>query len=1482
MHRSSPRPLSRISPWALALAIVVLSALAVRLYGINWDEGGDLHPDELFVARIVLIDRIYLDWPPDFDQLVDPARSGLNPRSADPATGSFREFAYGALPLWVTDFSAWLLSHVTATNWNAGDHAYFVGRFLSALLSALTLIPIALLGRMVGDDRTGLLAALIAALAPMSIQLAHFFTTDSWLTFFVAASLWATVRAAMRGDAARFVVAGAIFGLAMATKGSVITLAVPIVVAALYWAVSGADFRSRTATMSGTLLRLLIAAVSSLATFFLFEPYALLRPDVYITSLRTQTDIVSGRFDVPFSRVYAGTAPVLYQTEQFLRWGYGPIAGLLALAGVIMLAANALRGQSLPSLILTTWVIAYGTVIAIAEVKFLRYLEPLSPVLAIAAAVAFLWLIDRLASWRRVPVAVATAAILLAAMVIWPAAFLSIYAHENPRIAATKWIYASVPPGSTLTADYWDDALPRSFSFTYSPIAFGLAAETLDPYRDLPPEEASTALYAGLQNADYVVQSSRRVEAAIEAAPWRYPVQGRYYERVSSGQLGFVPIARFQRMPSFLGLSINDDQADESFINYDHPEVSIYRKTHDLDRATFDAGLAWALNQPWDPARIATKPTLRLDTPVAENPSTNDARWSAQVTANTPGAALVWLVLLAALLAAGLPIALALFGRFPDAGWGFARMLAWLIAAYIVWIGASLRLFQFRAIWSILALALVAAIGWTIWYRRGRSAERQRRWRIRRAALHAEAAFWIVFALFLAFRLVLPDAWHPFWGGEKPMEFALINAIGRSAFFPPFDPWFADGYVNYYYVGFYLIAFLGKLTGIPLEFAFNLALPTTMGLIASGAFSLGAVLSRGLTRRSRLAIPGGWFAVVLVCLIGNLTTARSLLMGVPANYDPFVQWVWNGSRVIDNAITEFPFFSGLYADLHSHLVALPITLVAIALAYAIATHSRRLLGTPHDPTKFTRPDLGFKLAALSLVLGTLSATNAWDVPVYAVLGTVSVYMASSSIPAQGRRIVWFVGINVAVIAGAYLLFFPFHRHFVALFSQVALVRDPTDLMQFLSHLGAFVAIAAIGLSVTLLDRVPTGPHARLAPFAPAALLLVGLLIASTARSTQAQTAGEAAVCLAFLAGPLLAAWGRVFATVSTSTSSLMRSFSRALLVASVAVWAIATFLGRPVLGLTAALALVAAIGWLILPRIEERFVCLLAAAAFFVAAGAEVVVVADDLIGTPAYRMNTVFKFYNQIWILLALSSAAFVALMVVRSSLRALVPKGDASRSTLSSSLARFGLGLTAVLFLASLLYPAFAIGPRLEQRFVPGTVSGTLDALRWMDSGTVPVFGSPDASTIAFAGDAAAIAWLQDNVQGTPVIAEASIGPYRCNGTRIANATGLPTIIGWERHQQQQRYPEELPERVADVRTLYTSPDVSLKESILRKYNVGFVVVGELERFYPIANNECTPTGSAAGIAAFDAMIGSSLERVFASDGTTIFRVLPPSGAP
>jgi uncharacterized membrane protein/4-amino-4-deoxy-L-arabinose transferase-like glycosyltransferase len=1442
----------------LALTLVFLAALSLRLYGLNWDQGGDLHPDELFVAKIVLIDRIHLDWPPDVGHLLNPAQSGLNPRSADPVTGQYREFAYGALPLWVTDFAAWGLSRTTGTNWNAAERVYLFGRVLSGVLSAVTVLVTAAIASCLGGRSLGLLAALFAAFAPMSIQLAHFFTTDSWLTCFVALCLLACCRAAERGTLAAFALAGCTYGLAMATKGSVIALAVPIA-AALFIRLLELPTQRGWSRVGALLPQAVVAMIASLAAFFAFEPYALLRPMVYVHSLRTQADIVSGAFDVPFTRVFSGTTPGIYQIEQLGRWGLGPVAGVLALGGLIWLTHEVWQ-RRMGAIILASWFVAYSAILATAEVKFLRYLEPLTPVFAICAAGALLWIVGHVQIRWTPRWGTAVLATSLALSFLWTASFASIYARENPRIAATKWIYAEIPPGSNVTAEYWDDALPRSLTFALNPAAYGLGTISFDLYRDLPPTDAASAIGDVLERTDYVFQSSLRVEAGVRAEPWRYPAQIRFYDALAAGELGFSRVAQFASWPGVGPLAIDDRTADESFVNYDHPLVAIYQKDHPLDRASVDAAISWAENQPWQPSRWQTEPTLLLPSPVGENPAVNDARWSSALTSSTPGAVVVWVVLLVALLAAGLPWARLAFATFPDAGWGLARILGFVLPAYLVWILASLQLVRFRAVWCLLALAGAAALGWWLVRRSARPRP------LRRAdLLHPEIAFWSVFALFLAFRFAVPDGWHPFWGGEKPMEFALINAIGRSAYFPPYDPWFADGYVNYYYYGFYLVAFLFKLVGIPSEVGINLALPTMMGLLGSASFSVASALGQAVSGSRRTRLVAGWVAVLAMCLVGNLSALRTLLAGTPASFDAFITWTWNGSRAIDFAITEFPYFSGLYADLHAHMIALPMTVTIVAVSFALAKPTDHFGGA-------NQLQRALLLTFAALLLGTLFVTNAWDVPAYAALAVVSLLMGTLSNRHTPRAIPRAVVQVIAVVGGAYLLFLPFHRHFVALFSQVALVRDPTDLLEFLTHFGVFIAVGAVGLTALILPA-SARPDRLAWPLGSIAASVIGVFLLSQDESAMAGLV----LALVGLAGPpVLAALSRSLSWGASSWRSRIATFG---VLCGASGGAIALLSGRPVLGLMLMLTGAAGAGWISLPGIAERFVCLLLAAAFGVVGGVEVVVVADDLINTDWYRMNTVFKFYNQVWVLLAISCAVLVALMASRVFATTQVGEDAENAPTLSGAWSWVGVALAAILCTGALTYPVLATLPRLEQRMTPGTPVGSLNALDWMTAGSVPVIGSQEFSEIRYAGDWAAIAWLQENVPNSAVIAESSIGPYRCNGSRITNATGLPTIIGWERHQQQQRFPEQLPVRVNDVRTLYTSPSVDEKEAILRKYNVEFVVLGDLERIYPSPNNECTPGGSAAGIAAFDQMVGSSLEEVFSQEGTTIYRVLPIS---
>lgn len=1587
----------------LALAVVLFAALALRLFGLNWDQGQSLHPDERFIIDYVMIGRIHLEWPLPVSELLDPSLSGLNPRSDDPETGDPRSFAYGTLPLFVTEVAAEAMTRLTGDDWHWRDRVYLIGRAFSALLDTGTVLLTFLLARKLASRRVALLAALVAACAPLSIQLAHFFTTDSWLTFFVALCLLWSIEAAMTGSRRWFAAAGIALGLALATKGSVFALSAVLGIALV---INATRRRRQGASLTGAILampeRLAVAAIAAILAFAIFEPYALVRPTVFWSSFQEQADIHRGYIDVPFTRQYVGTLPVVYHAEQLIRWGFGPVAGILSLFGILALLFRLARRGAATALILLTWLAAYAVVIFLPESKFIRYLAPLAPVLAITAGLALdgVWRAASRFAGRLSGAVVGTG--LITGIVLWALAFSSIYAGEQPRITASSWIYANVPSGSVLSGFIWDDALPlplapgldladrqyeiapidiyetgptlydldligtalgedqgtaeigqelqsgdysaavtilrssvpevadpvglasslSSIGADYSPVAGDLPLATATLANELvasggtPPDivwlaladairsngdaQTTSVLFRQLQTIDYVVLSSNRVPVGITNLPWRYPVQIRFLETLNTGEIGFDLVYEATNYPRLGPLTFPDDSADEAWLNYDHPHVWIYEKQQLPERAAFDEVFAAANAQPVSPTRYPPQEPLMLDQPVDTLPVVADARWSGAWTTNSAVAFAVWIILLIVLQVVGWPVASAIFGRFADGGWGFARLLTLLISGWIVWILSSLELISFRAVWCAVALAAVGLFGWfaRLKWRRGRTLWRSQAGRPE-SALWAEAVFWGVFAIFLTFRLINPDGWHPVWGGEKPMEFAHLNAILRSAHFPPYDPWFAGGYINYYYYGMYLVAFLFKLTGIPSEVAFNLAQPTVIALLASGTFSLVGTLGRDLARRWSAAVPAGLVGVLITLGIGNLTAFAGYLDApLTGIRNAFDYYTWSGSRAIPDVITEFPYFTALYADLHAHVVALPITMLLISLAYAVASDQRRFVSTVRRLPAVRLVDalpVVLRVGIAAVALGSLGATNAWDVPAYLALTAVGIFMALRAMPSLWARLATTAVVSGAVALAALVFFLPFFTHYVAIFGSLGRVREPTGFAAFFSHFGALLTIVALGLiAVSLAASRVRGPIWMNPLFLLA--LVAGLLAARGSVSPGSVLLPLFENIAVLLTGGVLLLASLVALRGGSVAEKAIVGGSGVLLISAVLV-------DQVVLGLMIAFLSAGVLLWGRATSSSVRFISVMVAAGAAIVAGTELVFLADDLVGGSAYRMNTVFKFYNQVWILLSVACAALLTWMgavalrpeTPRVAAKAVPDRAVSQRLNLSTptsprsiqsrqrlvtlnrtawSWAQMGVIVGVLVIVASLFYPALATGPRLAQRFDGHPGPGTLNALDWMSYGSLTIPGPNGPRVISFADDQAAIAWFNEEAEGTPVIAEASIGPYRGNGSRFSIATGLPAVIGWSRHEYQQRYPEGIVERERDMRTLYDTESVEEKLRILNDHGVTYVIVGDVERLWTFDGE---PYASAAGIATFDEMVGSSLEVAFQQGSTTVYRVIP-----
>ena len=313
----------------------------------------------------------------DLGSLFDPAHSPINPRRNGP-DGKPLSFAYGTLPIYTEGVIAWALTGLTGRQYNDYAHIYLVGRPLSVVCDMLTLIFTMLIARRLFGRSAALIAGTLYAFAVLPIQLSHFFTVDVWLTCFVTGALYCALRFHDRPSFGRALLVGALVGCAFATKASVPSLLAPLALA-FGWAIWRADDRRRALGMA------FAAGAVALLVFTLFEPYALVRPTPFFGDIRTQARIVSGTWDVPFTRQFVGLTPGGYELRNLFAYALGPafvIAGLLGFGSV---ARSCWRTRSIALLLPLAWVLAYVPTLLITEARFLRYQLPLAPMLALFA-----------------------------------------------------------------------------------------------------------------------------------------------------------------------------------------------------------------------------------------------------------------------------------------------------------------------------------------------------------------------------------------------------------------------------------------------------------------------------------------------------------------------------------------------------------------------------------------------------------------------------------------------------------------------------------------------------------------------------------------------------------------------------------------------------------------------------------------------------------------------------------------------------------------------------------------------------------------------------------------------------------------------------------------------------------------------------------------------------------------------------------------
>jgi len=1074
---------------------------------------------------------------------------------------------------------------------------------------------------------------------------------------------------------------------------------------------------------------------------------------------------------------------------------------------------------------------------------------------------------------------------------------------------------------SVIGNEHWDDGLPLRVD---GRDGFGMyKGVEIHNYAEDDPGKFSNMI-AWLTQADYLVLSSNRLYGSIPRLPMRYPMTSEYYRALFDGRLGFEKAAEFssytnlgpfwfpdQESTEALGVPNPFDQlpgrinapvppAEEAFSVYDHPRVVIFRKTDAFSPqkaaqvlGQFDLSETAKL---WPKQATAAPTALMLDSntwALQQQSGTWSELYDRSSLLNRfPLLAIVAVWLLLALIGAlAWPLMALAWPALPDRGWGLARTLGLLIAAYLAWLAASLRIITFSRGTLAAAIVILAALG-ALCLRRIRTpgapygVSLAPLWRL---ILVEETVFAAVFIIFLLIRYGNGDLWHFYLGGERPMDFAYLNAVLKTNYFPPYDPWFAGGQMNYYYFGFVIVSVPIKLLGIVPALAYNIVLPMLAALTGVGAFSvafnlfqisnLKSLISNSRARRaiwSKSAIGVGLLASLFVVLIGNLgeldlivrkmgelgaSSFRSTIPGLQGLVNAtlglvrMIQgerlaintdwWYWNASRLMTNGeINEFPFFTFLYSDLHAHMIAFPLTVLMLGIGLGWAARKQ-----------WRSVDALVSVLIGGLVVGVARPNNTWDYPTYLALAFIA--LAASGLGSQrggrGPNTTYHALISGTLWAGLFgaaflldglnnVMTFLGLAVLVFMVSQLmhGLLEEQSDQTQW--RWIDLAALSVMGLSILyfqpfiqtfasayLSPELWKGPKSPLQAF----ILIHGifLFVVASYLIAELRRMGWRWWGAAFQSGKIWWEWIVVLGAVGAVAVTILNILGYSVIVVV-----------APLMALTALMLLRPHAGPV------QRFLLLTVLLAFALTFAVEVIVLKGDI-----GRMNTIFKFYLQVWIILGIASAVMVGRLA-----RQMYRWTEQWRT--------IWIVAMVALIAAGLLYPVLATHAKINDRF-DRSLGPTFDAMEFMTVARA----NEQGQDYSFRDEYDALIWIQDNIRGTPVVAEsAAANEYRSLRNRVPTYTGLPSILGYNWHQKQQRSilgSELIDHRSNDVNQLFSTPDPNLALYLLQKYDVSYVIAGYPERLYYPAD----------GIAKFERMAAEGRLRVaYQNEHVTLYEVV------
>ena len=820
-----------------------------------------------------------------------------------------------------------------------------------------------------------------------------------------------------------------------------------------------------------------------------------------------------------------------------------------------------------------------------------------------------------------------------------------------------------------------------------------------------------------------------------------------------------------------------------------------------------------------------------------------------------------WLLLLLMIGIGFYPLSAFIFRKSSSGGFIFGKTLGILTISLISWTLGYIGILPFNkyTIWIIFIACAVAC--YAIKPLRETLIVKLNLEFVAESFLIEESVFAIALTILCYFKGFLPDI----NGQEKFMDYGFVMSMLRSSSLPANDMWLSGYSINYYYFGQFIYALITKMSGIAPSIAYNIAMCCSIALPFALCYGIGSYLIDtakyfGLKTIRFTNVICGILCGFTTMIFGNshsfyydensignsflkLFSKLGINVGTTDHffypqstrfigYNPdsaTIEGIKNGA---DYTIEEFPFYSFLVGDLHAHvcstIVVLTIIAVSIALIGRVADQSigeKKLIRLPiigalpnNLPEGFTikseflhrlktqwKNIINIEIIVVAILLGIAQMTNYWDFLIYFIFASMVLLIVmtrtSNDFCTYPGAFVFLISIfdilalylcvaDIPLLHVALQLFVLCLVYITSCYAPCALSRTALG-MSFLFTVSNLVALS-FNMSFDMISNTIALCQNH------SSLFQLWILYGT-----------HVFICIAFIAF-----------TIVYKNYAINRGNKK--------------LVNNGVIGISSSDRLNPVSKFFGERNIVDVFVCGMIVVGILLIIAPEIFYVRD--IYTFGYlRSNTMFKFTYAAFIILSLCMAyAIVRLFWLVS------PKGEFS-----------ALGFaTGIFFCFLLIAPAHYTGVSLTQR--SGEIKKEnyryLNGTIYMQSYSSPYCLIRESGNISPYYDA--ISWFNQNVSGSPTIAEA-YGESYTDYSIVSAYTGLPTVCGWQTHEQLWRFhgivdpstnllvsdPTQdvwelyINPRHEDISTLYTDENPEVLQEIINKYEISYVVLGPLE---------------------------------------------------